>query len=283
MLPLIYCREKVQQSEWCFPVSFGLLSMKQREAITVLYAYHIELQELVENHRQLEVVQATLAWWRSDVEKIFLSVKPEHPVNQAWQALLPYVYFPKHELLELINGWEMDLHHFRYATFENLQYYCCRIGGTLSKLVAHILGVNHHTTLVYAEKMGEAWQLTQIVRDVGVAIREGRIYFPVEDLQRFNLTAQNFLSGQITPEWLDLMTFQWQRVQSIYHQAVVLLPAEDKRALKVHLMMVSVYYALLMEIKRDGIANLLRYKLRLPKPRQMRIAFKTRLLGFKPE
>ena len=283
MQALDYCREKAQTSQSNFLASFRFLSAPQRDAMTILYAYCRELDDIVDDSRDANVARATLAWWRQDLAKAFQAdAMPEHPVNQALREIQPIFRLPESELADIINGMEMDLHHDRYATFDDLKYYCHRVAGVVGRLIARILGYTQDATLQYAETLGLALQLTNIIRDVGEDARMGRIYLPQDELAQFNVNENSILSATPTPEFAALMQFQFNRARETYRQAIALLPAADKKAQKAGLIMASIYYALLLEIERDGLVNVLRYKIRIPNPRKVRIALKTWLLGFKP-
>ena len=283
MQPLDYCREKAQTSHSNFLASFRFLAPPQRDAMTILYAYCRELDDIVDDSRDPGVARATLAWWRQDLSKVFqANAAPEHPVNQALRSIHPVFRLPENELADIINGMEMDLHHSRYATFDDLQYYCYRVAGVVGRLIARILGYTQEATLQYAETLGLALQLTNIIRDVGEDARMGRIYLPQDELAQFGVSETSIIAATPTPQFAALMQFQFNRARDTYRQAVALLPAADKKAQKAGLVMASIYYALLLEIERDGLANVLRYKIRIPNPRKMRIALKTWLFGFKP-
>ena len=283
MQALDYCREKAQTSHSSFLTSFRFLSAPQRDAITILYAYCRELDDIVDDSRDPSIARATLAWWRQDLSKVFqANTAPEHPVNQALRSISPIFRLPENELAEIINGMEMDLHHDRYATFDDLKYYCYRVAGVVGRLIARILGYTQDATLQYAETLGLALQLTNIIRDVGEDARMGRIYLPQDELAQFNVNENSILSATPTPEFAALMQFQFNRARETYRQAIAMLPAADKKTQKAGLIMASIYYALLLEIERDGLANVLRYKIRIPNPRKVRIALKTWLFGFKP-
>ena len=283
MQALDYCREKAQTSHSSFLTSFRFLSAPQRDAITILYAYCRELDDIVDDSRDPSIARATLAWWRQDLSKVFqANTAPEHPVNQALRSISPIFRLPENELAEIINGMEMDLHHDRYATFDDLKYYCYRVAGVVGRLIARILGYTQDATLQYAETLGLALQLTNIIRDVGEDARMGRIYLPQDELAQFNVNENSILSATPTPEFAALMQFQFNRARETYRQAIAMLPAADKKTQKAGLIMASIYYALLLEIERDGLVNVLRYKIRIPNPRKVRIALKTWLLGFKP-
>ncbi|WP_373741261.1 presqualene diphosphate synthase HpnD [Neisseria sp.] len=283
MQPLEYCRLKAAESKSSFLAGFRFLPPQKRDAMTVLYAYCRELDDAVDGCSNPEVAAAALAWWRLDLAKVFTDgATPEHPANQAMKTIARNFSFPVNELEEIINGMQMDLEQSRYGTFADLQLYCYRVAGVVGRLIARILGFSDPQTLEYADKLGLALQLTNIIRDVGEDARNGRIYLPVEELQRFNVPAQSVLRYTPTPEFSELMQFQIRRAREIYREAAALLPAADRKPQKAGLVMAAIYYALLNEIDRDGAQNVLKYKIAIPSSRKKRIALKTWLLGFKP-
>ncbi|MCS4534616.1 presqualene diphosphate synthase HpnD [Neisseria montereyensis] len=282
MLPLEYCRQKAAESQSSFLAGFRFLSPPKRDAMTVLYAFCRELDDIVDEHSDAHVAQTTLNWWRGDLAKVFSGEMPEHPVCQALKIVAADFSLPHEELEEIINGMQMDLEQARYARFEDLQQYCYRVAGVVGRLITRILGFTQAATLDYAEKMGLALQLTNIIRDVGEDTRNGRIYLPTEEMQRFNVPAQVIMQHTPTPEFAALMAFQTERARNLYREAVALLPQQDKKAQKPGLIMAGIYYALLNEIIADGAENVLKYKIAIPSPRKKRIALKIWLFGFNP-
>lgn len=282
MQPIEYCNLKAAESGSSFLAGFRFLSPSQRDAMTVLYAFCRELDDVVDDCTDEGVAQTTLNWWRGDLDTVFSDRLPEHPVNQALQKILRAFVLPKQELEEIIHGMQMDLTQSRYADFDGLQLYCYRVAGVVGCLIARILGFTNLKTLDYAAKTGLALQLTNIIRDVGEDARRGRIYLPVNELQRFNVPAADIMAGRSTPEFKSLMAFQVDRAKQIYREAAALLPQEDRKNQKTGLVMAAIYYALLKEIERDGADNVLKYKISIPGPRKKRIALKTWLFGFKP-
>lgn len=283
MTPEQYCEHKAAASGSSFLAGFRFLPEAGRRAMTVLYAYCRELDDVVDDCSDAAVAAQTLAWWRQDTAKIFHGTAlPEHPVNQAMRETAARYALPEAELGAVIDGMEMDLQPARYADFAALEHYCYHVAGVVGRLIARILGFSDPAVLAYADKMGLALQLTNIIRDVGEDAGVGRIYLPVEDLQRFNVPAADILARRQSPEFAELMAFQVARARETYREAVALLPPAERKGQRAGLIMAAIYYALLNEIERDGAANVLKYKLALPKPRKMRIALKTRLLGFKP-
>ncbi len=207
---------------------------------------------------------------------------PEHPVHQALKDIRSNFDLPKNEFEALIDGMQMDLEQARYGGFDELKLYCYRVAGVVGCLIARILGFSNPKTLEYADKMGLALQLTNIIRDVGEDARQGRIYLPIEEMQKFDVPANVIMQCKPTDNFAKLMQFQVNRARETYREAMLLLPAEDKKSQKVGLIMAAIYYALLNEIDRDGAQNVLIYKIAIPSPRKKRIALKTWLFGFKP-
>ncbi len=282
MLALDYCRQKAAESHSSFLSGFRFLSVEKRNAITVLYAFCRELDDVVDGCTDPNVAQITLNWWRSDLEKVFNNEMPEHPVHQALKDIRVSFDLPKNEFEALIDGMQMDLEQARYGSFDELKLYCHRVAGVVGRLIARILGFSNPKTLEYADRMGLALQLTNIIRDVGEDARQGRIYLPIEEMQKFDVPANVIMQCKPTDNFAKLMQFQVGRARETYREAMLLLPAADKKSQKVGLIMAAIYYALLNEIDRDGAQNVLTYKIAIPSPRKKRIALKTWLFGFKP-
>jgi phytoene synthase len=280
--PLDYCRQKAAESRSSFLAAFRFLPQRRQDAMTVLYAFCRELDDVVDDCTDMQVAQTTLNWWRADLAKVFDGGAPEHPVCRALQGVVAEFALPHDELAEIIEGMQMDLTRARYANFAELQLYCHRVAGVVGRLITRILGFSRPETLNYADKMGLALQLTNIIRDVGEDARNGRIYLPMEDLQRFDVPAQTIMQAAPTPQFAELMAFQIARARATYREALALLPAADKKAQKMGLILAAIYYALLNEIERDGAQNVLKYKIAIPGPRKKRIALKIWLFGFKP-
>ncbi|WP_040660317.1 presqualene diphosphate synthase HpnD [Neisseria shayeganii] len=283
MTPYQYCEDKAAASGSSFLAGFRFLNADKRRAMTVLYAYCRELDDVADDCSDAHVAAQTLAWWRQDLAKAFhADGVPEHPVHQALRMEAPKYGLPESELAAVIDGMEMDVQPRRYADFAALAEYCHCVAGVVGRLIARILGFRDPAVLAYADKMGLALQLTNIIRDVGEDAAMGRLYLPVEDLQRFKVPAADILQRRAGPQFAELMAFQVARARETYREAVRLLPAAERKNQRAGLIMAAIYYALLNEIERDGAANVLRYKLAIPKPRKIRLALKTWLMGFQP-
>ena len=255
MTPDEYCAEKAAQSGSSFYYSFRLLAPARRRAITALYAYCREVDDVVDEVSDPDVARAKLAWWRSEVERIYGGT-PQHPVAIALQDAVRRYRLPKEHLLRVIDGMQMDLEKTRYRTFAELEDYCDHVAGVVGLLSAEIFGYQDARTRDYAQKLGVAFQLTNIIRDVGEDARRGRIYLPQEDLDRFGVAAGDVLRARTSPAFVELMRFEAERAARWYEEAIAALPARDRRPQRAGLAMAAIYRTLLDEIARDGYAVL---------------------------
>ena len=174
---------------------------------------------------------------------------------------------------------EMDLEQNRYADFKDLQLYCYRVASVVGLLSASIFGYSDRKTLKYAHDLGIAFQLTNIIRDVGEDALRDRIYLPQDELVRFGVSEHDILHGHETEQVRDLLTFQIQRADEYYAKAMDELPAEDRRAQRPGLMMAAIYRTVLDEIKRDGCQKVLNQRLSLTPLRKFWLAWKSWILG----
>jgi len=273
MSPDEYCQQKTVQSGSSFYYSFLFLPPERRRAITALYAFCREVDDTVDETSDASVARIKLAWWRTEVSTMYKG-SPTHPVTQALQPHVATYKLEEQHLQAIIDGMEMDLDQSRYLDFAGLQKYCWRVGGVVGILSASIFGYTRPETLAYAEKLGLAFQLTNIIRDVGDDARKGRIYIPVNELQQFNVTAADILNFRHSEKFEALMRFQNERAQRTYDEALALLPKEDRRAQRPGLMMAAIYRTLLDEIARDNF-QVLNQRISLTPLRKLWLAWKT--------
>lgn len=278
MTPDQYCEDKAAKSGSSFYYSFRFLSDDRRRAITALYAFCREVDDVVDETREEQVARMTLNWWRGELAALYAGA-PTHPVTRALQPHVQAMDLPQGLFGEIIDGMEMDLDQARYATFADLQRYCHRVAGVVGQLSARIFGHTDPRTLDYAHDLGIAFQLTNIVRDVGEDARRGRIYLPVDELQRFGVPAADVLAYRESEAFGRLMTFQIKRAEQWYAQALAQLPAADRKSQRVGLAMAAIYRATLDEIRRDGPARVLNQHLSLTPLRKLWLAWKTWTFG----
>lgn len=277
MAPDEYCQQKTAQSGSSFYYSFLFLPAERRRAITALYAFCREVDDTVDDATDESVARIKLSWWRGEIRKMYEGA-PSHPVTKALQPhVAPYQLEEKH-LQAIIDGMEMDLNQTRYLDYAGLQRYCWHVASVVGILSASVFGATRPETLQYAEKLGLAFQLTNIIRDVGEDARKGRIYLPVNELQQFNVTAADLLNARHSDHFVKLMEFQTARAQQAYDEAFALLPKADRRAQRPGLMMSAIYRTLLDEISADGF-HVLNQRISLTPVRKLWLAWKTYIRG----
>lgn len=277
MSPDDYCQQKAAQSGSSFYYSFLFLPTERRRAITALYAFCREVDDTVDEATDESVARAKLAWWRKEIGAM-LAGAPTHPVTKALEPhLLPYSLDGKH-LLAIVDGMEMDLNQTRYLDYPALKRYCWHVASVVGILSASIFGATRPETLEYAERLGLAFQLTNIIRDVGEDARKGRIYLPISELQQFQVTAADILNARHSDNFEQLMVFQTERAKKTYEEAYALLPSEDRRAQRPGLIMASIYRTLLTEIEADRF-HVLEHRISLTPIRKLWLAWKTYVRG----
>ncbi len=274
MTPLEYCKQKAAQSGSSFTVSFIFLPKTQREAMTVLYAFCREVDDVVDECSDFGVAQTKLNWWKSEVASLYANT-PQHPVTKALQPVVTQFNLAQEHFLEIIDGMEMDLKFNRYEDFKQLQLYCYRVASVVGLLSAQIFGFKNRKTLKYAHDLGMAFQLTNIIRDVGEDARKGRIYLPLDELKKAKVTEDDILQSRETPQFKELIEYQIERAESYYDKALRELPAEDAKQQRTGLMMAAIYRTLLREIKRDSAEKVLNSRTSIPPFRKLMLALQT--------
>jgi phytoene synthase len=273
MNPHDYCQQKAAASGSSFYYSFLFLPHDRRRAITALYAFCREVDDVVDECSDSDVARTKLAWWRKEVASIFHG-QPQHPVTQALAGVCGAFNLKEQLLQEIIDGMAMDLDHDRYADFAALRPYCHRVAGVVGLLSAEIFGYQDPRTLQYAADLGMAFQLTNIIRDVGEDARRGRIYLPLDELERHGVSVQDIMHARETDNFRRLMEFQIERALDYYRRAFEQLPAIDRKAQRTGIIMAAIYRALLEEIRAGG-CHVLRERTSLTPLRKLWIAWKT--------
>jgi 15-cis-phytoene synthase len=273
MTPDEYCQQKAAHSGSSFYYSFLFLPPERRRAITALYAFCREVDDAVDEPSDPSAARATLAWWRGEVGRLFEG-NPQHPVTQALAPAVEPFGITRARLDEILDGMEMDLNQTRHPDFAGLALYCHRVAGVVGALAAGIFGYRNPRTLEYAERLGLAFQLTNIIRDVGEDARKNRLYLPMDELKEFGVTAADVLNARHTEGFARLMRFQTDRARRCYDEALALLPPEDRRAQRPGLVMAAIYRTLLDEIADDDF-QVLKQRIALTPVRKLWIAWRT--------
>lgn len=277
MTPDEYCQQKAVQSGSSFYYSFLFLPPQRRRAITALYAYCREVDDVVDECHDPGVARSKLTWWRQEVGNLYAG-KANHPVTQALSSVIAPYGIEQQHMLDLIDGMTMDLDYNRYPDFDTLKLYCHRVAGVVGIMSAGIFGYQDKRTLDYAGRLGLALQLTNIVRDVGEDARRNRIYLPLDELQRYNVREDDIRAARESGGFHELMAFQIGRALEHYDQAFARLPDIDRKAQRPGMVMAAIYRTLLEEIRDDG-SHVLTRRTSLTPMRKLWIAWKTWLKG----
>ena len=257
MDPHQYCQQKAAASGSSFYYSFLFLPEESRRAITALYAFCREVDDVVDDCTDVATAHATLAWWRQELAAAFHGT-PQHPVARALAEVAPRFNLAEARLNEIIDGMQMDLEYDRYPDFEALRLYCHRVAGVVGLLSAEIFGYQDRRTPDYAADLGLAFQLTNIIRDVGEDARRNRIYLPLDEIERHGVSVADITHSRETDHFRRLMEFQIERALGYYRQAFAKLPAVDRGSQRAGIIMAAIYRTLLGEIRRDGCRVLTR-------------------------
>ena len=277
MSPQEYVQQKAAASGSSFYYAFLFLPREQRAAITAFYAFCREVDDVVDDAVDPGVAATKLAWWQKEVQQAFAG-QPSHPVMLALMPHTTAFGITAQQLLAVVEGCQMDLQQTRYLDWPGLQRYCHLVAGVVGEVSARIFGQTQDATIAYAHKLGLAFQMTNIIRDVGEDAMRGRIYLPIDELQRFEVKAQDLLQRQYSDRFTALMRFQAERAHALYDEALALLPHADRRAQKPGLMMASIYRTLLREIEASDF-QVLHQRIGLTPLRKLWLAWKMQALG----
>ncbi len=277
MSPEQYVQDKAARSGSSFYYAFLFLPPPRRAAITAFYAFCREVDDVVDEVHDAGVAATKLAWWRREVAEAFAG-RPTHPVMRALMPHTAAYGITAAHLVAVIEGCQMDLEQSRYLDYAGLQRYCHLVAGVVGEVAASIFGRTRDETVVYAHRLGQAMQLTNIIRDVGDDARRGRIYLPVNELKQFDVKAQEILNRGYSERFTALMRFQAERAHRCYDEALAALPEADRTAQKPGLMMANIYRTLLREIEAGGF-QVLHQRTSLTPLRKLWIAVRTNWRG----
>lgn len=277
MTPQSYVQNKAASSGSSFYYAFLFLPPTKRAAITAFYAFCREVDDVVDEALELGVAQAKLAWWKQEVHNAFQG-QPQHPVMQALMPLAQGFQIKPEHLSKIIDGCEMDLSQTRYLDPPALKQYCHLVAGVVGEVSAQIFGQTDPRTIHYAHTLGQALQMTNIIRDVGEDALRGRIYIPISTLQQFDVKAHEILNRVDSKKFQDLMQHLTLQTLLLYEEAFDLLPSADLRAQKPGLMMASIYKTLLKEIQSAKFP-VLHQRVALTPIRKLWLAWKVQALG----
>ena len=277
MNPDQYVQDKAASSGSSFYYAFLFLPKERRAAITAFYAFCREVDDVVDEVTDPGVAATKLAWWKAEVHKGFLG-QSSHPVMLALMPHSKTFGIEERHLQAVIEGCQMDLDQTRYLDYPGLQRYCHLVAGIVGEVAARIFGQTDERTTEYAHTLGQALQMTNIIRDVGEDAMRGRIYLPISELQQFDVKAHEINKREYSDRFTALMRFQAERAHGLYDKALALLPDADRRAQKPGLMMASIYRTLLREIESENF-QVLHQRISLTPLRKLWLVWKMQALG----
>jgi phytoene synthase len=273
MSPDEYCQQKAAQSGSSFYYAFRFLESDRRRAITALYAFCREVDDIVDECREPDVARSKLDWWRSEVDGLYRG-EARHPISRALAPWIEPYELSREYLDEIIDGMQMDLDYDAYPDFATLSLYCYRVASVVGLLSASIFGYSDRKTLKYAHDLGMALQLTNILRDVHEDALRGRVYIPLDELARFSIEPEELRRNLTRDAHRELFAEQAARARQYYERAEAQLPAIDRPRQRPGLIMAAIYRATLEEIERDGF-RVLERRIRLTPLRKLWIAWRT--------
>jgi phytoene synthase len=269
------CRTVTKASRSNFTYAFLVLPKPKREALYAIYAFCRITDDVVDETGAAAVMPGDsptdrLAAWRSELDAVFRGT-PSHPVTRRLLEVLQSFPIPRAYFEELLNGVEMDLKQARYASFPDLEQYCYRVAGVVGLMCLEVFGYTRPESRVYAERLGTAFQLTNILRDVGRDGQVGRIYLPQEDLARFHYPEADLLAERRTPAFQALMRFESARAHAYYRAAQQALPPEDRPQMLPAEIMRAIYFRLLQKIEAHSY-DVFSRRIRLSTARRLSLA-----------
>ncbi len=260
------CARVTRAASSNFYYAFMLLPLERRRALHAVYAFCRFIDDIADEDAGREPAEM-LAAWRNELDLVFRG-DPTRPVSRALADNVRRFSIPRRYLEEVIDGVEMDLSRNRYQTFAALRLYCYRVASAVGLVCIEIFGYRNPETRTYAEQLGIAFQLTNILRDVSEDAARGRIYLPLEDLARFSVGEDEIMHGVYSSRFRELMEFEADRARSYYDEAARVLPSEDRPAMVAAEGMRRIYRALLERIVRSDY-RVLNRRHRLSTPRKL--------------
>jgi phytoene synthase len=270
-----YTARATRSSRTSFYYSFLLLPREERRAIYAIYAFCRAADDVADGPGDPAEKARGLLEWREELSRCYAG-EPRHPVTEALLSAVRRYSLPREHFEGILDGMSSDLTRLRYESFAELQGYCHQVASLVGLLCVEVFGYRDPGSRDYARELGLAFQLTNILRDLGRDAGEGRIYLPREDLLRFSVPEEDLLAGRVTPAFREMMTFQVARTRDRYARADALLPEQDRRALFAARIMARIYQGVLTEIERMGY-DVFRRHAGIGTARKIRIALGTYL------
>jgi phytoene synthase len=242
------CSRIARGAHSSFYLAFFGLPRAKRNALCALYAFMRLVDDVSDEAGDLESKRRGLARWRGMLDEAGAGRTEGHAILPALADTISRFAIPTRYFHDLILGAEMDLTIASYATFDQLSEYCYRVAGTVGLTCLHVFGFKDPKAPDLAERLGLAFQLTNIIRDVRGDLEMGRVYLPAEDLERFGCRAQD-LRGPLTPQLRELLAFEAERAWHFYEEGAALIEKIDSDSRATLRALVRTYSTLLARIE----------------------------------
>ena len=271
-----HSRALTKKSASNLALAFILLPREKRDAMSALYAFCRAVDDVAdEDSVPTEKRREQLAAWRADIRLACEDKEPEFVLNQEFHPIIGRFQLPFALFDELIKGCEMDLETLRYENYEQLELYCYRVASVVGLLSIEIFGYKNPACHDYAVYLGQALQLTNILRDVKNDADRGRIYLPQSELKKFNVTEAEILGSKYSERYYALAANVAERAKGFYQRAQKTLPPEDRKAMVAAELMGSVYWQLLQKLEAGKFDVFGPQLLKLTKPHKLALIFRS--------
>lgn len=271
--PEAYCKEKTRSSGSSFAYAFGFLSKKQCRAMMALYAFCREVDDIADEIEDKAEAKRQIAEWHEEISRVFQG-QPAHPVGYELHWAKKHFSWDKELFYEMLDGMLTDISGSAFIKEGDLTLYCYRVAGVVGLLTIEIFGYQHRQSRHFATTLGEALQLTNILRDIQEDMQRGRIYLPQTERARFKITDQDIHDGVMTENLQGLLAYYGEKAESAYQQALEKLPIEDRVSLRPAIIMAAIYYAQLERMKSFNF-DIWKHSGRISSLRKVCIAWKT--------
>ena len=271
-----HSRALTKKSASNLALAFILLPREKRDAMSALYAFCRAVDDVAdEDSLPVATRREQLAAWRDDLRRACENGKPQFILNQEFQPVIHQFKLPFALFDELLKGCETDLEKLRYENYEELELYCYRVASVVGLLSIEIFGYQNPACHDYAVYLGQALQLTNILRDVKNDAARGRIYLPLAELRKFNVSEAEILEAKYSDRYFALATSVAERAKHFYRLAQKSLPPADRKAMVAAELMGSVYWQLLRKLERGRFDVFGPRPLKLSKPQKLALIFRS--------
>ncbi|MDQ6974434.1 MAG: squalene/phytoene synthase family protein, partial [Mariprofundaceae bacterium] len=243
-----YCQQRTRDSGSSFFYAFNFLPDIQRRGMMALYAFCREVDDVADEIEDQQEALQQMQQWRDEIYTVF-HAQPKHPVGKELQWACQHVAWDEELFYELIDGMLTDIEHKPLIKSGDLSLYCYRVAGVVGLLTIEVFGYQNRQSRQFASTLGEALQLTNILRDIPEDIQRERIYFPQHVRSQFHVSDQDLHDGNMTSDMQQLLRHYQQKTEQMYQHALSILPLEDRISLRPSIMMAAIYYAQFEKMK----------------------------------